>query len=65
MRHTFATKLVNNSVPLTIVKDLLGHASVSTTQIYTHKSTEVEREAITNFTDCLNVKAQKTAAAQK
>lgn len=55
LRHTFATKLVHDQVPLTTVKDLLGHASVTTTQIYTHKNTDVERAAITGFTDCLNM----------
>jgi len=48
LRHTFATHLMNGGAELNSVKELLGHASLAATQIYTHNSIEKLKEIYKN-----------------
>lgn len=48
LRHTFATEMLNNGADLVSVRDLLGHASLNTTSIYTHVSDEMIRKVYNN-----------------
>lgn len=55
LRHTLATRLVEDKVPLNIVQGILGHSSIETTRKYLHKNEDIEREAIGMMSDYLNM----------
>jgi integrase/recombinase XerC len=49
MRHSFATNMLNNGAQLHTIKEILGHASLSATQVYTHNSIERLKDAYKKF----------------
>jgi integrase len=46
LRHTYASHLVMKGVPLTVVKELMGHATIDMTERYAHLSPDIRREAV-------------------
>ena len=55
-RHTKATHLYNNGTPLLYVKELLGHSTISSTEIYATPDSKKQREEILKISESINTK---------
>lgn len=66
MRHSKGVHLVDDNVPLTVVKELLGHESIQTTEIYARISTKKRQEILENnsINSKINIKRSKSEISQ-
>jgi site-specific recombinase XerD len=46
LRHSFASNLAIKGIPIIVIKELLGHSSITTTEIYSHTNIEALQKAI-------------------
>jgi site-specific recombinase XerD len=53
LRHTFATRLMEQNVPIRTIQNLLGHSSIATTERYFHVLDDEKRKAIHRMSDFL------------
>ena len=49
LRHSFASNLAIKGVPIIVIKELLGHSSITTTEIYSHTNIEALQKAVSQL----------------
>ena len=59
LRHTFATRLMEQNVPIRIIQNLMGHSSITTTERYSHVLDDEKRKAIDRMSGYLPGEAAK------
>ena len=64
LRHTFASRLVENGADLITVKDLLGHFSVRITERYTHSNKNTKRQAVESLAQSRRAEEKRENLAQ-
>ncbi|HBH18294.1 MAG TPA: hypothetical protein DDX14_05040 [Cyanobacteria bacterium UBA9579] len=65
LRHTAATRMVASGIDLIVVQDILGHASVKTTQRYAHPVTEQKQRAIEALDKYNNIKSLSSVKKER
>ncbi|NCE77258.1 hypothetical protein D1157_20380, partial [Anaerotruncus sp. X29] len=62
LRHTFATRLMEQNVPIRIIQNLMGHSSITTTERYSHVLDDEKRKAIDRMSGYLPGEAAQEKA---